>query len=459
MIIRGGHHGEGAAPLVGVDPAVGDVVQMIDQRAGDDAAVGLIGVECPRIPGPQLQRRRGFPAMREPVQSFELLDPTIHTQLGQQTAPAHTLQLARIADQRQPPPVALSQRDDAVEGGRGEHAGFVHDQGRPGRQPELRQRWPVTPVPFVQQLGDGVCRDAGITLQGPCCFRCRRHREHHPTVRMQILGGSDERARLAGTSWADNQHEPIVTGQGGAGVALQHIQTVPVDRGGRCRRVGLGGHRPREDRLLLHQHRVRREPGCGRFDPHRPPVRFPPGRFAGRVKVDQRAEHPVSRPLQRLGPAVTRRLRHGTLPITDRLQHIGPRPRRPLLRHRLDHLRHRHDARWQRLRRGLVDGGGEQVGAPADGGGLGLPPCRQIGVRRDRTCVTVYRPTPHGTALPAPIATAPDPRGCGTPPACLRARRRCRHCASRTRRAARQGRRRSQPARSRSAASRHRVGG
>ena len=113
---------------------------MIDQRAGDDAAVGLIGVECARIPGPELQRRGGFPAMREPVQSFELLDPTIHAQLGQQAAPAHTLQLARVADQCEPPPVALGVRDDAVEGGRGEHAGFVHDQGRPGRQPELRQR-------------------------------------------------------------------------------------------------------------------------------------------------------------------------------------------------------------------------------------------------------------------------------------------------------------------------------
>ena len=38
------------------------------------------------------------------------------------------------------------------------------------------------------------------------------------------------------------------------------------------------------------------------------------------------------------GPAVSRLLRHGTLQVADRLQHIGPGPRRALLRHRLDHL-------------------------------------------------------------------------------------------------------------------------
>ena len=76
-----------------------------------------------------------------------------------------------------------------------------------------------------------------------------------------------------------------------------------VDRGRRGGRVGLGGHRPREDRFLLGEHRLGREPGCGRFDPHRPAIRAAPGGVAGRVEVDELAEDLVGRSLQRLGPA------------------------------------------------------------------------------------------------------------------------------------------------------------
>ncbi len=74
-------------------------------------------------------------------------------------------------------------------------------------------------------------------------------------------------------------------------------------------------------------------------------------------------------------PTVATRALH----IADRLQHIGPSPRRPLVRHPVDDV-----GDQQRLDRcgisgGGVDAGVEQVDRPARVGRFGPPPCRQIG--------------------------------------------------------------------------------
>ena len=88
-----------------------------------------------------------------------------------------------------------------------------------------------------------------------------------------------QHAGLAGTGRADHQHQPVVAGHRRRGVGLQHIQPVPIHGRRRCRRVGLGVHRPREDVFLLGQHRLGGEAGSGRFDPHRPAIRRPPRRW------------------------------------------------------------------------------------------------------------------------------------------------------------------------------------
>ena len=121
----------------------------------------------------------------------------------------------------------------------------------------------------------------------------------------------------------------------GRRLALHHVETGPVDRRRRRRRVGLGCHRPGDDVLLLGQHRLGRVPGRGRFDPHRPAIRLAPRRVARRVEIDEVLEHQVGGAFDGIEPAVSRHLRHGTLTVTDRLDHIGPTPRRPLRRHRL----------------------------------------------------------------------------------------------------------------------------
>ena len=289
--------------------------------------MGLVGIERSGVTGTQLQGRGCFPVVGEPVQSLELLDTAVGAQLGEQAAATDALELARITNQREPPPVAIDEGDELVEGGRGEHPGLVHNERRAGRQPELGKRRPVGALPLVEQLGDGVGRDAGVALHRAGRLRRRRDGEHDTPVSVEVVGGGGEHAGLAGTGRPDDEDEAVVAGDGGSGVGLQRIQPVPVHRGGRCRRVGLGGHRPRHDRFLLGEHRLGREPGCGRFDPHRPAIRAASGGVAGRVEIDELGEDMVGGSLEGGGPAVTRLLRHGALQVADRLQHVGPRPR------------------------------------------------------------------------------------------------------------------------------------
>ena len=92
--------------VVVVDPGGGDAGEVVVEGAGDDPAVGLVGVEGARVAGSQLQGRGGFPAVGEAVDVFELVDAAGGAQLGEQAAAADGLQLARVADEGEPPPVA-----------------------------------------------------------------------------------------------------------------------------------------------------------------------------------------------------------------------------------------------------------------------------------------------------------------------------------------------------------------
>ena len=379
VVVRRRHDGDASAGVVVIEPGGGQPVEVLVEGAGNDPAVGLVGVEATWVTASQLQRRGSFPGVGETVQAFEVLDTAVDAQLGEQAAPADTLQLSRVTHQGDPPPVPVGEGHELVQRRRGQHAGLVHHQRRARRELELGQRWSVGALVFVEQLGDGVGGDAGVALHGARRLRCRRQREHDSTMRVDIRRGGGEHAGLAGASGADHQDEPVVAGDGSGGVGLQRVETVPDDRGGWCGRVGLGGHRPRDDRFFLGEDHLGREAGCGRLDPHRPAIRAASGHVAGRVEVDKLGDDVVGRPLQGGGPAASRLLGHGTLQVADRLQHISPGPRRALLRHRLHHVGDDERVGRDGVGGGGVDAGVEQLGGPAGVGGFGLPPCRQIG--------------------------------------------------------------------------------
>ena len=131
-------------------------------------------------------------------------------------------------------------------------------------------------------------------------------------------------------------------------------------------------------------------------------------------------------------PAVSRLLRHGSLQVADRLQHVSPRPRGPLLGHRVDDVRNEdHLGRSRRGRRP------RRCWRRADRHSSRRPRLRSATVspdrqHRDRTCGTVCQPMLHGSAQRVPTVTARGPHGVGSPRPCRRAPGRCRRCASRT---------------------------
>ncbi len=55
VLVRGRHQRHRVAPVVAVDPPFGDLAEMLLQGAGDDPAVRLVGVQGPRVTGPQLE--------------------------------------------------------------------------------------------------------------------------------------------------------------------------------------------------------------------------------------------------------------------------------------------------------------------------------------------------------------------------------------------------------------------
>ena len=88
---------------------VGIAFEVVVECAGDDPVVRFVGVEGARIAGSQQQRRGSLPGMDEAVQPFELVDPAVGAQFGEQAATADGLQLAMVADQHEPPLVRLGE--------------------------------------------------------------------------------------------------------------------------------------------------------------------------------------------------------------------------------------------------------------------------------------------------------------------------------------------------------------
>ena len=87
----------------------------------------------------QLERRGGLPGVGEPVEPLERLDAAVGAQLGDESAAADGLQLARIADQGETPPSLVDETDQLMEIGRGQHGGLVDDHGAAGGHVERRR--------------------------------------------------------------------------------------------------------------------------------------------------------------------------------------------------------------------------------------------------------------------------------------------------------------------------------
>ncbi len=103
VVVGGGRDRQVLTTPVAADPGVGDVVEMLEERSGEDAVVVEVGVETSRITVSQLQGRGGFPVVTEPMDWLQFEGASGRAQLGEHAAAADGLELVRITNQRQPP--------------------------------------------------------------------------------------------------------------------------------------------------------------------------------------------------------------------------------------------------------------------------------------------------------------------------------------------------------------------
>ena len=382
--------------------------------SGDDPVVGLVGVEGAGITGSQLQRRGSLPVVFEAVEVFELVDLAVGAQFGEQAAPADGLQLAVVADEHEAPLVRLGETDELM-------------QRRGGRTCRPRRR---RVSPRGRAGTRAVAAGRAVATRGAVWRRCRRASRcpvrvpgplspsgRHRTPADGGRAGRRRRRRASGSCRHRPGRPPTRDGRRRPPRRRRRPATHRVRPDRRCltaTRFGLSIHRPGDNPLLLDEHRLGREPRRRRLDPQRATIRVSTLRRVGRIQVDAAFEHLVGGVFDRRCPAVSRHLRHGTVQVTDRLDDIGPAPRRVLRRHRLDNV-----GDGQRVRRGTVGGGPPDVlDEPFDGPADRLPP-RPATVSPDRrhrarTCGPGYRPRLHAPGRHAPSVTVPGPPGDGT---------------------------------------------
>ena len=230
-------------------------VEVVVEGAGDDPAVGLVGVEGARVAVSQLQRGGGFPRVGEAVDAVELVDPAGGAQLGEQAAAPDGLQLAGVTDEREPPAVPVGEVDEAVEVGGAEHPGLVDDHRRAGgsryrssgaRSVRSHSWSSLATVSAAMPVSRSRTRAAFAVGATPNTGRSEP---------CEVVDGAASMRGLAGPGRADHQHQPVVAGDRRGGVGLQHVEPGRDDRRRRRRLVGLGVHRPGEDRFLLGQDR------------------------------------------------------------------------------------------------------------------------------------------------------------------------------------------------------------
>ena len=222
---RGCARWRGGRSTPGSDPG-----EVVVEGAGDDPAVGFVGVEGGGVTASQLQGRGGFPGVGEAVEAFELVDAAVDAQLGEQATPTDALQLAGVADQGEAPPVPSGERRRP-----GDRAGVDSIpasstisvapagswySGSGGRSVRCHSWSSLATVSARMPVSRSTVRAAfavGATANTtrPCSS--------------EVVAGGGEHAGLAGPGRADHQHQPVVAGDRCGGVGLQRIQPVAVD--------------------------------------------------------------------------------------------------------------------------------------------------------------------------------------------------------------------------------------
>ena len=226
-----GDDGDGAPGVVVVDPGRGEPVEVVVEGAGDDAAVGLVGVERLRVAGSELQGCGGFPGVGEAVQASRAV------RRGR-------WRTARRTGHRGRRPAAVVGRRRGPVASRFRSAS-VTTWWRAGVD-SMPASSTISVVPAGswysgsggrsvrwcswRSLATVSAGDAGVALDGSGRLGGRRHREHDTAVRAEVVGGGLEHAGLAGAGRADHEHEPVAAGHRCGGVGLQRIETVAVDR-------------------------------------------------------------------------------------------------------------------------------------------------------------------------------------------------------------------------------------
>ena len=109
-VVVGGGRDRDRLPCSGeADPLLGDLVDVLAEPSGDDAAVVLVSVQAARVAGAEQQRGLRLPRLVEAMQAGQLVHSAGGAQLVEQTAPTDRLELARVTNQREAPLLALGE--------------------------------------------------------------------------------------------------------------------------------------------------------------------------------------------------------------------------------------------------------------------------------------------------------------------------------------------------------------
>jgi hypothetical protein len=235
-----GCDGDGAVVLVVVDPGVSDAGGEVVGVAGVHSVVVEVGVEGAGVAGAQGEGGVGFPAVGEAVDVLEVVGSAGAAELVEHAAAPDGLELAWVADEDQSPLLGLGESNESVEGVGADHAGFVDNEGRPGRE-LMGGAGAVGPVPFVEELCDRVGRDPCLCFEDSGGLGGRGDPEHRAVLVSEVGAGATEGRGLAGAGRADQEDERVVARDGSCGVGLEGVEPGGVGGG----RWGRGGDRGR----------------------------------------------------------------------------------------------------------------------------------------------------------------------------------------------------------------------